>query len=666
MPTVNLTLSSNTTASVTYTINNTDTAWSVTLNSIQVYNSRSNGTTSGWAWHAAIYRRSSALNVSSQKNTPLTTTEQSNISSSVPSSISYVFFTPQGIRSKTFSPQKTSSSYTKTRNALNLPYLTVLVWFTTGDNTYAAAASTSCTVSAKKSYSVTYNGNGNTGGSMNPSTKWINETLTLSPNGFTRTNYVFYHWNTNTSNTGTSYNNKASYTANSGATLYAIWNPQITYNANGGTGAPSTQTKTFGTNINLSTTKPTRTGYTFLGWATSSTATTAAYQPGATHTANTALSLYAVWKVTPPTVRTTAYRVTSGDDSFQWGSTEPDEEDEGLYACVTIVTTPSSVASLTSISVTLNSHTATHTVDSSNASGGTVYALLNVSCDVNTKYDGTVSVSDNKGNTVTTTFYLAPAFFIMDFRRKGHAIALGGPADNSDPNTDPPDSLDIYYPTHIRNQAINIRDENMPGQDDAAVSENYYSTKGLYIKDSKDSRTQGLGYIRPIAYTTGVQGIQIETQRIINGTNYYNNINMGLYPNGDKFTTFQGRTLDYSYITTIASIITVNSSNATITSAKWLQFMHIGMLEIDFTNKNAISVPANGNIGDIVIGTVVSGKRPALNAHPVSNGDGAGAAWYHLSTAGNLSLAACEGTGAARTIAAGTAFNVAVTYIIQS
>lgn len=71
----------------------------------------------------------------------------------------------------------------------------------------------------------------------------------------------------------------------------------ITYNANGGSGAPSSELKMADENLALSTVVPTRTGYTFLGWATSSTATSAEYQSGATYTQNNSLNLYAVWKV---------------------------------------------------------------------------------------------------------------------------------------------------------------------------------------------------------------------------------------------------------------------------------------------------------------------------------------------------------------------------------
>ena len=70
----------------------------------------------------------------------------------------------------------------------------------------------------------------------------------------------------------------------------------VTYNANGGSGAPAGQTAISGINLTLSSTVPTRSGYTFLGWSTSSTATTATYAKGATYTANKSVTLYAVWK----------------------------------------------------------------------------------------------------------------------------------------------------------------------------------------------------------------------------------------------------------------------------------------------------------------------------------------------------------------------------------
>ncbi len=71
---------------------------------------------------------------------------------------------------------------------------------------------------------------------------------------------------------------------------------ELIYDANGGTGAPSPQTKTYGQTLTLSSTKPTRSGYTFLGWSASSTATKATYTAGGSFTENANTTLYAVWQ----------------------------------------------------------------------------------------------------------------------------------------------------------------------------------------------------------------------------------------------------------------------------------------------------------------------------------------------------------------------------------
>jgi len=73
----------------------------------------------------------------------------------------------------------------------------------------------------------------------------------------------------------------------------------VTYYANGGSGAPATQlaSSTGSTaSLNLSTTKPTRTGYTFLGWSKNANATSATYQSGATYSGNSDVNLYAIWQ----------------------------------------------------------------------------------------------------------------------------------------------------------------------------------------------------------------------------------------------------------------------------------------------------------------------------------------------------------------------------------
>lgn len=94
-------------------------------------------------------------------------------------------------------------------------------------------------------------------------------------------------------------------------TIYAVWKPifELHYNANGGTGAPDSQTYTALSATSTQATftvpnqTPTKEGYTFKGWADSATATTAQYQPGgpiAVKHENSPKTVYAVWECSHP------------------------------------------------------------------------------------------------------------------------------------------------------------------------------------------------------------------------------------------------------------------------------------------------------------------------------------------------------------------------------
>ena len=231
-------------------------------------------------------------------------------------------------------------------------------------------------------YTISYNMNGGSG-SIGNQTKNYNQDLTLSGTKPTRTGYDFVGWNTNASATTAQYSAGGKYTANSGATLYAIWKAKqvavtfyrnqngsdnttatqtftygvnnqsfsnknwskdghtllgwsenrsatdkqydaysgvswdwinskspnvnlyavwkantytVSYNMNGGSGSIANQTKIYGQDLILSSTKPTRTGYEFLGWNTNASPTTAQYSAGGKYTANSGATLYAVWK----------------------------------------------------------------------------------------------------------------------------------------------------------------------------------------------------------------------------------------------------------------------------------------------------------------------------------------------------------------------------------
>lgn len=79
------------------------------------------------------------------------------------------------------------------------------------------------------------------------------------------------------------------------------------YNANGGTGAPSTQSDSYSTtgspgstSFIIKTGEPTRADYIFAGWSTSSSASSAQYRAGDSITVyyNSSKTLYAVWEKT--------------------------------------------------------------------------------------------------------------------------------------------------------------------------------------------------------------------------------------------------------------------------------------------------------------------------------------------------------------------------------
>ncbi len=94
----------------------------------------------------------------------------------------------------------------------------------------------------------------------------------------------------------------ATYTLESAVTIVPTWEQDkttytVTYDANGGTGAPDDETKNEGENLTLSSTVPTFTGHTFTGWNTAADGSGTTYQPGDSYTTDAALTLYAQWEI---------------------------------------------------------------------------------------------------------------------------------------------------------------------------------------------------------------------------------------------------------------------------------------------------------------------------------------------------------------------------------
>lgn len=152
----------------------------------------------------------------------------------------------------------------------------------------------------QNTYTVSFNGNGGSG-TVNSMTKYGGTALTLPTGGYTITGQHMTAWTLN-STSGVSYALGGSYTTEANATFYAKWaynTYQVKFNAEGGTGTMANESFTYGTAKNLTANAFTKSGYAFLGWATTSGGTVA-YTDGQsvsnlTATDNGVVNLYAVW-----------------------------------------------------------------------------------------------------------------------------------------------------------------------------------------------------------------------------------------------------------------------------------------------------------------------------------------------------------------------------------
>ena len=295
------------------------------------------------------------------------------------------------------------------------------------DNGKSATKTVSFNVSvpAWTSYVVKYNANGGSGAPGNQ-TKWKNQTLTLSTTKPTRTGYTFLGWSTSSSATSATYSAGGSYTANAAATLYAVWKAityTVKYNANGGSGAPGNQTKTYGKTLTLSSTKPTRTNYNFKGWGTSASATTVAYAAGGSYTKNAAITLYAVWELAYTKPRITNVSVTRCNSS----GTSTDEGQNGLvsfkWAC------DKTVSSIVIKHKLSSSSTWTSTTVSASGTSGTVSQVIGSNgLSIENTYDIHITVADSGGSTYTITS-LTSMKFSIDFKSGGTGVAFGKAAE---------------------------------------------------------------------------------------------------------------------------------------------------------------------------------------------------------------------------------------------
>jgi|GEM_PF-1570685 len=162
---------------------------------------------------------------------------------------------------------------------------------------------------ANASVTLTYNSQG---GSAVSSTNGLDGSTVTVANAPTKAGYTFVAWNSASDGTGTSYAAGSSYTLSGNATLFAKWTANasntLSYDSRGGT-AVSSSSGLQGTTVAVAA-APTRAGYAFSSWNTSSDGTGTTYAPSATYTLAGDATLYAQW--TPNATNTLTYNSHGG------------------------------------------------------------------------------------------------------------------------------------------------------------------------------------------------------------------------------------------------------------------------------------------------------------------------------------------------------------------
>ena len=289
------------------------------------------------------------------------------------------------------------------------------------------SASGSVTVQARSSNTYSFNANGGSG-APSAVTKWGGIDFTFPTGKPSRTGYEFNGWHNSDINSGTLYQPGQTVhdLPDQAVTWYASWTANtftVTYNANYGTGAPGSQTKVYDVDLILSSTQPTRENHIFLGWGTAPLATTVAYAPGATYSANASITLYAMWRLAynPPVIENVKI-----DRSTSLGTIT----DEGDMAAVSFDwRLDENSGGLESIKVGYRREGGSwfdSTVTASGMSGHVEKKTVGLMLSTENSYEIRILVTDDKGSTEYIGT-LPATKYIIDFSPEG-GIGFGKPA----------------------------------------------------------------------------------------------------------------------------------------------------------------------------------------------------------------------------------------------
>lgn len=330
-----------------------------------------------------------------------------------------------------------TTTINRTTSSQSIP---VVVTYTVSGTTHTGTVNV--TVPALDSYTVTYNGNGNTGGTVPAKqTKYYGKSLTLSSSQPTKTGYTFLGWGTSSTATTASYQPGGSYTSNSAVTLYAIWskNITITYNGNasGSTNVPSSQSTTVynattSALFTISSSIPSLTNYKFVNWTSNSDGSGTIYLPEQQYSFSSSTILYAQWKedYIPLQIESAiAYRTDStgtsntgsglyGKLEFTWraGSLSGNYYDLSTTT-ITAKYKAHSASSWTSITSPTKTDLGNHRFSYSKKKFGG-----SLSSDI--QYDIQISIKEGTFDPVVYSLYISTEAYVIDVNETGTGIGF--------------------------------------------------------------------------------------------------------------------------------------------------------------------------------------------------------------------------------------------------
>lgn len=196
----------------------------------------------------------------------------------------------------------------------------------------------------------------------------------------------------------------------------------VSYNANGGSGAPGSAVKWYGEDFYISNTRPTRANHVFQYWATASNGSGTRYNPGQRYLPDANVTLYAVWKLAtkPPTIPTfNAQRVDADGNPSESGTSV---KLEAAWRCDTSGDGSNAVQSVKFAVQDANGSWRETSAVASGATGTATVTLSGLSEDSSWRFR--VIVTDKYG-TVTAFTTVGPQRFIMDFSADGRGIGIG-------------------------------------------------------------------------------------------------------------------------------------------------------------------------------------------------------------------------------------------------